>query len=546
MPKKLIKANPAFLTTITVILALFAYFWGLSDLQIPKIGDEVLYQQIARVTGESGTWLPLRYEGGIMSTKPPLLYWLGMATTNKGLNYTLFSLRAPIVLITLLGALLLYQLIFLRTRNTEHSLWGAALYLSFISTFQHGRPFLVNSFEVLFLLYPLVLYWHRKRWDALQWISTTLCWGAVSWAKSFALIGVGVLALFASSIPFESFEWCLKKNFKKLLFLGSAFFVSLLIFSLWFVFDPDPKLLFQQFIIGENAVKFKGYSTYFSGLFSGIYPVWRIWLGALANAGLGVFLLIGAGVTLYQNRKSLSADQKTILYVIFSFLVFYTLPTQRQENYILPTMALWAVLIAELREKIPFVFFKIGFALIVFAFVVLSLAPFILNVWNDLETLTKCVFVVSLLVFLFISLRVDIRKAYPALIFLIYIQLANLSQPFSKSFLYFSKGQPTLKSTIVYVPSRKLAQHERFRFRIPEITPIAYDPAGIEEFCRNAKSGTYAVIEDDQQALCPQKQDVLEEVKDFKTRQSFAEILKIAGGESEYLVRKLKLVQFVD
>ena len=56
---------------------------------------------IARLTAESGHWLPLQSEIiDTRNTKPPLLFWQAMVAGNWGQSWSLFTLRLPSVVYT--------------------------------------------------------------------------------------------------------------------------------------------------------------------------------------------------------------------------------------------------------------------------------------------------------------------------------------------------------------------------------------------------------------------------------------------------------------
>ncbi|MEZ4814983.1 MAG: glycosyltransferase family 39 protein [Bdellovibrionota bacterium] len=518
---------------ISLLIVLIAYIWGAGQVQIPKIGDEVLYLQIARVTGESPTLLPLKYEGGVLNTKPPLLYWLGIASTQV-FGKSLFAYRLPVLLVTFLSAWVVFLLALSFLKNETEAVWATTAYMGFISTFQHGRPFLVNSFEVLFLLLPLLFFYKRPRLNLLNWMVCALSWGAVSWSKSFALIAVGCFSLtWASFYLFET-KWP-----KRLLFFGSAALVSLCIFALWFAFDPDPRLLFQQFIIGENAVKFKGYSQYFSGLFMGSYTLFRIWLGPLANAGLFTLPVVALFILFFNKRKKILHADKAFLFFILAFLIFYSLPTQRQENYLLPLMGVLAVLLAKYREVLSPTFWKVSIKLTDAIFILLSLAPVVLSLWGDMSFAAKFFWVLSIVAFPFLYFVWDAKNSYPLLVLLCFIQLTNFSDPFNKKFDTFR-----VQSAELWVPSRKLAQHERFRFIAPHSIPRSYLPGEeVSAKCEELMPGEFIVVEEGDLAKCSRSYETLETILDFKTRQTFAELLQIARGKKEYLIRKLYLLK---
>ncbi|KPK09802.1 MAG: hypothetical protein AMJ68_11170, partial [Acidithiobacillales bacterium SG8_45] len=71
-----------------VLLAVIAYLYSLGSLTIPNIGDEAPYFQITRLTAESGHWLPLKAAEGLDNTKPPMLFWQGIVSTNWGKDWS--------------------------------------------------------------------------------------------------------------------------------------------------------------------------------------------------------------------------------------------------------------------------------------------------------------------------------------------------------------------------------------------------------------------------------------------------------------------------
>ena len=86
-----------------VLLAGALYLFGLDSPYAPTNGDEMVYIHIARMTAESGHWLPLQSElVGTRNTKPPMLIWQAMVAGGWGDHWNLFVLRLPAVVYTLL------------------------------------------------------------------------------------------------------------------------------------------------------------------------------------------------------------------------------------------------------------------------------------------------------------------------------------------------------------------------------------------------------------------------------------------------------------
>ena len=92
-----------------LLLGVFTYLYGLDSRFAPKNGDEYPYMHIVRMTADAGAWLPLQSEmDGIKNTKPPLVFWEGIASTGWGSDWTLLALRWPSVLYTGLTAFFLF------------------------------------------------------------------------------------------------------------------------------------------------------------------------------------------------------------------------------------------------------------------------------------------------------------------------------------------------------------------------------------------------------------------------------------------------------
>src|SRR5262245_10563422 len=120
---------------LATVLALFTYFYGLDSQHIPKNGDEYPYEHITRMTAASGQWLPLQSElPELRNTKPPLLFWQGITSTQWGSNWSLWSLRWPSVIYTLLTAGLVFVLGWNLSRQLETGFVAMLTFLAFFST----------------------------------------------------------------------------------------------------------------------------------------------------------------------------------------------------------------------------------------------------------------------------------------------------------------------------------------------------------------------------------------------------------------------------
>ncbi len=347
-----------------LLLAASAYLYRLDSLEIPGIGDEMFYVQIARVTAAQGRLLPLVAEHGVTDTKPPLLFWQGILSTGWGGQWDLWHLRLPVVLYSFLTAGLVGYLAARLSQSRRTGCLAALIYLGCWSTFQHGRPFLVNAPETFFLFLPLVLLLVVGRFTWLVALISGVSLGLGSLYKSFFLIvpvaaALGVILWSRSRGRTGDY---LRRQVSALAAMGG---LGLAIFSLWFVFDPYPGLIVEDFIVKENVAKLR-LADYVKGVFAGPYPVWHIWLGDFWNAGLYAFPLLGLVWQTLRRLRSTSVQgglapaEADLWRYVLAFLVVYSVPSQRQENYLLPTVAALSVLLALNWERIPSALHRAG------------------------------------------------------------------------------------------------------------------------------------------------------------------------------------------
>ena len=338
---------------VAAALAAGAYLFWLDGLYIPHIGDEAPYIEIARLTSESGQWLPLRTGPGLENTKPPLLFWMGMAATRLAGSFSLLALRLPIVAFALATALLAFVAARALGYSRAVSAVASLTFLGFFSSFQYGRPFLVNLPETFFVFLSFVLLVRAgPDWTYGRALGVGAALGTACLFKSFALVGPGGLGLAAVSFVARDAalgEW-MRRDVPRLVLVGV---VALACFALWPLADPDPGEVLRHFVLEENLGKLPAAEGgYLGGLIAGPYPLYRIWLGPFANAGLFAPMLLAAVWGDARERRRLGRSERQLWLFALSFLVVYSLPSQRQENYLLPIMPALAILIARRWETL--------------------------------------------------------------------------------------------------------------------------------------------------------------------------------------------------
>ena len=347
---------------VLLVVAVAVYTLGLGGQYNPTNGDELVYTHIARLTAASGHWLPLVSDLDHMrNTKPPLLFWQAMVAGDWGRHWSLAALRTPALIYTLLIAAAVAWSVQLITRNLRTACLAACVYLVFFSTYRYGRTFLTSAPETFWLNVPLfALLWLRLKPAHTPTVAPTwlmhagfgLALGLGLAYKSFALIAPAAAALWCAQLLSAP-----KLNGRTVLYTTTKVSLSaalaLGIFGLWFVLDPDPGAVWQEFVIGENAGKMSSSEGYWQvALRGGGGSMWVQLLAYVQNAGLMAGVVLGLAWLGLKN--GFKAGQKPALppYLLILlawlavWLLVFTLPSQRSARYVIPAMPALAILVA--------------------------------------------------------------------------------------------------------------------------------------------------------------------------------------------------------
>jgi hypothetical protein len=175
--------------------------------------------------------------------------------------------------------------------------------------------------------------------------------------KSFALVAPASAAIWCAMLWSEArLDWKTVLRTTAGVTWGALLGVG--IFALWFVLDPDPAAVWQEFIVAENAGKMSNPMGYWQNAWNGTYPMWTQLLAYPANAGLlaltgiGFFwLVIRHGVRL-ETYKRMTSAQRVLVAWLLVWLIVFTIPSQRSERYVIPAMPALAIGMALLWQRI--------------------------------------------------------------------------------------------------------------------------------------------------------------------------------------------------
>ncbi|MDD5240254.1 MAG: phospholipid carrier-dependent glycosyltransferase [Sulfuricella sp.] len=463
---------------LATLLAVFTYFYGLDSQHIPKNGDEYPYEQITRLTADSGRLLPLQSQlDNMRNTKPPLLFWQGIASTDWGQDWTLWHLRYPSVIYTLLTALMAFLLGWKLSRQLETGFVAALAFLAFFNTYKYGRPFLTNPPEVFWIFLPFfsLLYWRPAAFDS-RYLAPLLLGVAIGIGllyKSFALllpVGLALSWWYLHHRNYRLADFLAKDALK----LTAIAVVSLAIFGLWFFLDPDPQAIWKEFVVGENIGKFDPQGDgYLSKLLWGGSSIWNLALASVSNAGLLAFPVLALFFVTYKRRNQLSEAEKLLWIWVFTLFLVFSLPSQRSGRYVLAAMPALAVLCALNWHRISRKAFVVS--LVVAGGIIATLAYFSLRLQHEmvgfhLYPMAHWVLLAGTVSLTLLAIFVPkfTRLSVNVVAILMMLFLASFLRPFDGPLgNYSARIQQYAKGKEVRVPCNFRAHDERYRFILP-------------------------------------------------------------------------------
>ncbi len=542
-----------------LLLAISSYFYALDSQYIPKNGDENVYLHITRLTAASGNYLPLQSQlDGMRNTKPPLLFWQGIVTSDSGKNWDLTALRLPSVLYTLLTAALLFLTARRLSGQMATGFIAALSFLAFFSTYRFGRPFLTNAAEVFWLCLPLFILLNWRASFQSRYLMPLLFGISIGIAflyKSFALGLPMTLVLAAWYLHERDFYLAvfLRRDALKIILSIS---IACAIFALWFALDPNPRAVWQEFVIGENAAKFDPHGgSYLAKLLWGGSSVWSYSAAFLSNAGLLTFIAIGVCVTAWQQRRSLTREEQLLWLWIAAFFISFALPSQRSGRYLLAVMPALALLAALHWQAISRKFFVATLALLgLFLLGLAVLAARLQSEIGDAHLYATgfwlLLFLTGVLIVAALFVPGLTRDATAIAGVLVLLSFAAFLRPFDTQLaIYNAATQATLQGKNVAVPCDFRASDERYQFLLPHTQLTAYqENLHLSAPQLAARYPFFAVQiplqQDVQTSLCADCKIIAQRL-DIRGRQSSAELKEmfLHGKFFEYLFVREVLLQ---
>ncbi|MBK7003725.1 MAG: hypothetical protein IPH37_00210 [Burkholderiales bacterium] len=423
-----------------------------------------------------------------------------MVAGGWGDHWSMGWLRLPSVLYTFATAALVAFFTHRITADTTTKLRNAcvavALYLLFFSTFRYGRAYLTSAPETFWLALPMWwVLWLRVRTGrpaTLGPLAYTLFGVAMGLGcayKSFALVAPTAAAVWCAVLLSEpKLSW--RTTLRTTVGLGWSAALALGIFALWFVLDPDPAAVWQEFVVAENAGKMSGSQGYWHAALFGIYPMWTQLLAYPANAGLLFFAVLAWGLALVPRAvqrtsyRALTPAQWTLLVWLVVWLVVFTIPSQRSERYVIPAMPALAIAMALAWDKLPRIGFWITLTLLTPALVLLARVAWVMGDLHIASGPQLAITLVAACAGLACAMAGFVNKkwccaATLAAVLAVYATFGLMVAPLSGADTgYPHPVQDALAGKRIAVPNGFTGQYERYRFVLPGKTLIPFDAEG--------------------------------------------------------------------
>lgn len=334
-----------------LLFVIFGSLLGVPDAPFPQ-GDEIMHIRSIRESLELGSYLLPSLSGLPNPYKPPLLFWMGMASDSIfGIHY--LSERLVSLIFGMGTMVLLYRLVFAISKSKSETLLNTLLFgFSFLSLKFFGLLMMEGPMVFFLLLYFHSFYFYKQTKQTSYLIFGSFVTG-IGYLLKGPIIHVYVFFILFSYFYVKvirirngkiTFQWNQIIREKILLFsYVLTFIIPLLWISFLYFQIPSGKDLLRFFFITENIGKF--YSSNQSGL--------RIWLGWLIYTipfTIPLLQLVWNSIRFpKQNKHQIYVS--TLLVFILLVTCLHLLPNRKDPYYVTPFISFLFLLSSMQRES---------------------------------------------------------------------------------------------------------------------------------------------------------------------------------------------------
>ncbi len=331
------KLEPSMIYALLLLLLfIFGNLIGIPDAPFPQ-GDEIMHIRSVRESLSTGNYIIPTLSSLPNPYKPPLLFWMGMATDKIfGISYA--SERLVSVSFGIGILILLYKLVFHIGKSRGEALLTTILFgYTFFSLKFFGLLMMETAMAFFLLFYFFTFYFYKKTKQPRYLILGSIISG-IGYLLKGPILHVYILLFLFSYFYVEvvkirngklSFLW---KKIKKERFIIFSFGITFIIPSIWILFlyftIPSGKDLLRFFFITENIGKF--YSANQSGI-----RIWFGWILYTIPFTIPLIHLIGNIIRIHKPTKHKNYVMVLLIYFILVTSV-HLLPNRKDPYYLTP------------------------------------------------------------------------------------------------------------------------------------------------------------------------------------------------------------------
>lgn len=428
----------------------------------------------AREMVTDGNWILTTINGEPRYEKPPLPTWLTAITGMLFGFKSLFAMRLPVVLVTLLLIVYFYKLNLRFGLSVKHAFNNGLILITSFYIYFSGRDNQWDMYTHAFMLASIYFLWKLLRRDGNSY--TSAFWGGL--LLGFSILSKGPVSAYALLLSFLiaygiAYGYRLKKYKASALPITLYIMIGLVIGLSWplYVRYADPATV--QEVSAREAGRWAGYEA---------KPFYYYW-SFFTQSGLWTLPSLAALLYPYMKKRvsNLQAYRFTFFWTIFSVVLLSLIP-EKKSRYLLPVLIpltmntgfyieyLWTrFTTGNLNEK-RFANFSFGLiGIIGIAFPVVQY--FVIK--NNREQIMPLLWIASITLFLagFYILRAmyrkDIQKGFYGLVALQVVVIVTVF-PITKAFLS-PIGQQSPGEIATIASAEKIIVFE-FKGFTPEIT----------------------------------------------------------------------------
>ncbi len=328
-----------------VLVGLLALMPGLSGTALLGQGDEVMHIATVRDSLDSQSYMVPIVNGATNYHKPPLLFWLGMAS-EMAFGRSMWADRMPAVIMALLSALAVFGTLRVLRVELRTAFALSLAYIFTIAVLKFGRLLMMEQALVASMSGVAFFFARYIRYRQLRDVLFAGLIAAVSYLYLGPLIqgyaGL-LLAVWAGSLVWrfqlDPFRWRGRKSLAEVIRVGFVFHLPKVVPLAWLGCissqGPGGSLLLQYFFQFENVGKFLEANQPEGRIFGG-------WLMYSAPWSL-LFIVMVVLAIRARVRSRARWTAAILLWTGVCFTLLHLLPNRKDGYYILPALPLvWA------------------------------------------------------------------------------------------------------------------------------------------------------------------------------------------------------------